>query len=57
MKRKKDEVLLLITKNTDRILEQTKTKLQETVKFKKTKPSETFSFDIPSKRGKNGYDV
>ena len=43
----KDELLLLIQKHTDTLIEQTKTKLQETLEFKRNKQKQTFSFNPP----------
>ena len=43
----KNELLLLIEKHTDTLIEQTKTKSQETLIFKKKKQMQTFSF-IPT---------
>ena len=40
-----NELLLLIKKHTDTLIEQTKTKPQETLEFKKNKQMQTFSFD------------
>ena len=42
-----NELLLLIKKQTDTIIEQTKTKPQETVEFKMKKQMQTFSFNPP----------
>ena len=42
-----NELLLLIKKHTDTLIEQTKTKPQETLEFKKNKKSQTFSFNPP----------
>ena len=42
-----DELLLLIEKHTDTLIEQTKTKPQETLEFKMNKQMQTFSFDPP----------
>ena len=39
-----DELLLLIKKHTDTLIEQTKTKSQETLEFKMNKQTQTFSF-------------
>ena len=41
------ELLLLIKKHTDTLIEQRKTKPQETLVFKKNKQMETFSFSLP----------
>ena len=42
-----NEVLLLIKKHTDTLIEQTKTKPQETLEFKMNKQRQTFSFHPP----------
>ena len=42
-----NELLLLIKKNTDTLIEQTKTKPQETLEFKMKKQMQTFSFNPP----------
>ena len=42
-----DELLLLIKKHTDTLIEQTKTKPRETLEFKMKKQMETFSFSPP----------
>ena len=42
-----NELLLLIKKHTDTLIEQTKTKPQETVEFKMNKQMQTFSFNPP----------
>ena len=42
-----NELLLLIKKHTDTIIEQTKTKPQETLDFKMNKQKQTFSFNPP----------
>ena len=42
-----NELLLLIKKHTDTLIEQTKTKPQETLKFKMNKQKQTFSFIPP----------
>ena len=42
-----NELLLLITKHTDTLIEQTKTKPQETREFKMNKQMQTFSFNPP----------
>ena len=39
------EFLLLIKKHTDTLIEQTKTKIQETLEFKMNKQMQTFSFN------------
>ena len=41
------ELLLLIKKHTDTLIEQTKTKPQETLEFKRNKQRQTFSFNPP----------
>ena len=40
-------MLLLIKKQTDTLIEQTKTKPQETLEFKMNKQKQTFSFNPP----------
>ena len=42
-----NELLLLIKKHTDTLIEQTKTKPQETLEFQMIKPMQTFSFNPP----------
>ena len=42
-----NELLLLIKKHTDTLIEQTRTKPQETLEFKMNKQSQTFSFNPP----------
>ena len=42
-----NELLLLIKKHTDTLIEQTKTKAQETIDFKMNKQMQTFSFNPP----------
>ena len=42
-----NELLLLIKKHTDTLIQQTKTKLQETLEFKMNKQMQTFSFNPP----------
>ena len=42
-----NEMLLLIKKHTDALIEQTKTKPQETLEFKMDKQKQTFSFNPP----------
>ena len=42
-----NELLLLIKKHTDTLIEQTKTKPQETLEFKMSKQRQTFSFNPP----------
>ena len=42
-----NELLFLIKKHTDTLIEQTKTKPQETIKFKMNKQRQTFSFSPP----------
>ena len=44
-----NELLLLIKKHTDTLIEQTKTKPQETLEFKMNKQKQTFSFNPPIK--------
>ena len=41
------ELLLLIKKHTDTLIEQTKTRAQETLEFKMDKQMQTFSFNPP----------
>ena len=43
----KNELLLFIKKHTETLIEQTKTKPQETLEFKMTKQRQTFSFNPP----------
>ena len=43
----KNELLLLIKKHTDTLIEQTKTRPQETLEFKMNKQIQTFSFNPP----------
>ena len=42
-----NELLLLIKKHTDTLIDQTKTKPQETLEFKMKKQRQTFSFNPP----------
>ena len=42
-----NELLLLLKKHTDTLIEQTRTKPQETLEFKMNKQSQTFSFNPP----------
>ena len=42
-----NELLLLIEKHTDTLIQQTKTKPQVTLKFEMNKPTQTFSFNPP----------
>ena len=42
-----NELLLLIKKHTNTLIEQTKTKPQETLEFKMNKQMQTFSFNPP----------
>ena len=42
-----NELFLLIKKHTDTLIEQTKTKPQETLEFKMNKQMQTFSFNPP----------
>ena len=44
-----NELLLLIKKHTDTLIQQTKTKPQETLEFKMNKQRQTFSFNLPIK--------
>ena len=43
----KNELLLLIKKHTDTLIEQTRTKPQETLEFKMNMQMQTFSFNLP----------
>ena len=43
-----NELLVLIKKHTDKLIEQTKTKPQGTLEFKKNKQMQTFSFYLLS---------
>ena len=43
-----NELLLLIKKHTDTLIEQTKTKPQETLEFKMIRSKQTFSFNPPT---------
>ena len=49
-----NELLLLIKKHTDSLIEQTKTKPQETLEFKMNKQRQTFSFNPPINLIKEG---
>ena len=42
-----NELLRLIKKHTDTLIEQTKTKPQETLEFKMNKQTQTYSFNPP----------
>ena len=42
-----NELLLLIKKHTDTLIEQTKTRAQETLEFEMNKQMQTFSFNPP----------
>ena len=42
-----NDLLLLIKKHTDKLIDQTKTKPQETLELKKNKQMQTFSFNPP----------
>ena len=42
-----NELLLLFKKHTDTLIQQTKTKPQETLEFKMNKQMQTFSFNLP----------
>ena len=42
-----NELLLLVKKHTDTLVEQTKTRPQETLEFKMKKQMQTFSFSRP----------
>ena len=50
-----NELLLLIKKHTDMLIEQTKTKPQETLEFKMNKQTQTFSFNPPIKLIENKW--
>ena len=47
-------MLLLIIKHTDTLIEQTKTKLQETLEFVMNKQMQTFSFSPPINLSEEG---
>ena len=49
-----NELLLLIKKHTDTLIEQTKTKPQETLEFKMNKQMQTFSFNPPINLNEEG---
>ena len=49
-----DELLLLIKKHTDTLIEQTKTKPQETFEFRMNKQMQTFSFNPPINLSQEG---
>ena len=49
-----NELLLLIKKHTDTLIQQTKTKPQETLEFKMNKQMQTFSFNPPIKLVEEG---
>ena len=49
-----NELLLLIKKHTDTLIQQTKTKPQETREFKKNKQMQTFMFNPPIKLVEEG---
>ena len=49
-----NELLLLIERYTDTLIEQTKTKPQETLEIKMNKQLETFSFSSPKKLVEEG---
>ena len=42
-----NELLLLIKKHTEKLIEQTRTKQEETLEFRMNKQVETFSFNPP----------
>ena len=46
-KNQTEDLLLSITKNCEKLIEETHTKPQETLEFKMTKPGETFHFNPP----------
>ena len=48
------ELLLLIKKHTDTLVEQTNTKPQETLEYKMNKQMETFSFNPPINLSEEG---
>ena len=50
----KNELLLLFEKHTDTLIEQTKTKPQETLDFKMNMQTQTFSFNPPIKLVEEG---
>ena len=50
----KNELLLSIKKHTDTLIEQTKTKSQETLEFKMTKQMQRLSFIHPINLGQEG---
>ena len=49
-----NELLFLIKKHTDMLIEQTKTKPQETLEFKMNKQMQTLSFNPPFNRLQKG---
>ena len=49
-----NDLLLLIKKHTDTLIQQTKTKPQETFEFKMNKQTQTFSFNPPIKLVEGG---
>ena len=49
-----NELLILIQKNTDRLIEQTKTKPQETLEFKMNEQMENFSLNPPINLAEGG---
>ena len=49
-----NELLLLIKKHTDTLIQETKTPLQETLEFKMNKQMQTFSFNPPIKLVEEG---
>ena len=49
-----NELLLSIKKHTDTLIEQTKTKPQETLEFKMNKQMQTFSFNPPINLAEEG---
>ena len=46
-KNETEDLLLSITKNCEKLIEQTHRKAEETLEFKSTKPKETFHFKPP----------
>ena len=49
-----NELLLLIKKHTDTLIEQTRTKTQETLDFKMNEQMQTFSFNPPINLAEEG---
>ena len=46
-KNQTEDILLSITKNCETLIEQTRTKAEDKLEFKTTKPRETFHFNPP----------